>query len=225
MPPLRFLVLHGFGSNSDVTTIQLQPLLRALMAQNLVDDFEHMQGTIDTPRGPGVGDFFEGPFYSYYHWPPTPSEKHELSIQDAYDDLDAHLEDDGPYDGVIGFSHGGTLLAGYLADLTTRQPTEELPVRCAVFLCSFPPFRMDEKEKPQWRLEGMEFLQRLPSLHLVGAQDWAYEHSVRLFGHAAPDRAVLVKHKKGHEVPGDTETVGQMVTAFKDLHMKVAFGF
>jgi predicted esterase len=92
--------------------------LRSLLAQTGVASFEWYEGTIATEAGPGVSVMFEGPYYQYFSWPPTASEDDELSIREACEDLEDHIEENGPYDAILGFSQGSTLLAEFLCDYT-----------------------------------------------------------------------------------------------------------
>ncbi|KAF2215725.1 hypothetical protein CERZMDRAFT_89976, partial [Cercospora zeae-maydis SCOH1-5] len=60
---------------------------------------------------------------------------------EAYELLYDVIEDDGPFDGILGFSHGGTLASGFIMHHMAMRPSEPLPFRCALFFNALPPFR------------------------------------------------------------------------------------
>jgi len=226
MPSLRFLVLHGAGSSAEIMSTQLRPLQQQLEGENLAE-FDYAEGTLETEAGPGLENFFEPPYYSFHAWPPTASDRDEKTIQDAFDELEEVLEEDGPYDGIIGFSHGGMLLSSFLADWSSRRPGEDLPCKCAVFVSSFPPFRMEngDLQKPVWRNEGLEYLKRLPTLHIMGKADFVYDHSQRLLGLCGEGDAIKIVHDKGHELPTDSSAVKEIVDGMRRLNQRVVCGF
>ncbi|KAH9890820.1 hypothetical protein F4778DRAFT_752323 [Xylariomycetidae sp. FL2044] len=85
MPALRFLCLHGAGTNAQILDSQLEPLMRELAKDNSAT-FHSTEGDVESEPGPGVEGFFEGPFFSYYKWPRTLHDD-EQSIAEAYDML------------------------------------------------------------------------------------------------------------------------------------------
>ena len=86
----------------------------------------------------GVDTFFAGPYYCFY-WLPSSKE-----VQAAYDLILDAIEEDGPFDGVIGFSQGAALAASYLLqDARSAQPSNSF--KCAIFFCASMPFDMDSK--------------------------------------------------------------------------------
>lgn len=92
----------------------------------------------------GIDAFFPGPYLSYYTLP-TPEE-----VQNAFDMIDEIIEEEGPFDGVIGFSQGSALASSYiLNDLRSGRPCN--PFKCAIFFNATvpwdlrsPPFHVSE---------------------------------------------------------------------------------
>ncbi|KAL4894910.1 hypothetical protein BDV59DRAFT_192302 [Aspergillus ambiguus] len=112
--------------------------------------FHFLEGDIDSDPGPGIAGFYDGPYYSYYKFPqpfsnPDPD---DASLLHAYDRLYGVLDTEGPFDGILGFSHGGTLAAGFLIYHAKLYPQEPPLLRCAIFINSLPPFRMDPDQDP-----------------------------------------------------------------------------
>src|SRR4051812_29511175 len=75
--------------------------------------FEFLQGRVSCGAGPGISAVFEPPYFSFYNWPRTFDPSDDDSMHDAYALLEDTLAEQGPFDGLLGFSHGGTLAAGY----------------------------------------------------------------------------------------------------------------
>jgi hypothetical protein len=69
------------------------------------------------------------------------------ALEEAYDMIYEAIEEDGPFDGILGFSQGATLAFQFLVEHAKRNPYEVpgegASFRCAVFICGMPPFRMD----------------------------------------------------------------------------------
>ncbi|GAT28019.1 hypothetical protein RIB2604_02500940 [Aspergillus luchuensis] len=143
---MRFLCLHGIGSNAEVFNAQLSAIQAALGSQH---EFVFVDGDIPSEAGPGrltslystneahlctgVYGVAEGPYFSFFNLP-TASQ-----IYDAFELIDQALEDDGPFDGIFGFSQGASVAASYLL----RNQDAHLPFKCAVFFCATAPFNVE----------------------------------------------------------------------------------
>ncbi|KAM3077721.1 hypothetical protein ACMFMG_007045 [Clarireedia jacksonii] len=83
--------------------------------------------------------FFPGPYYSYFTVP-SPG-----AVLTAIDRLEEFIDVQGPFDGILGFSHGAALAASYLLHDSTRQhPRNDF--RCAVFFCAIQCWNLDSPE-------------------------------------------------------------------------------
>nr|QTE76001.1 ScyR1 [Scytalidium album] len=193
MPAMRFLCLHGAGTN----------------------------GEIESLPGPGVEGFYEAPFLSYYKWPRTFHDD-EQSIMEAYDLLYETIEEDGPFDGIIGFSHGGALATGFMAHHAAKNPYDSPLFQCAIFFNSMPPFRMDDEQNPIFE-KGLEGKIRIPTLHVMGTKDFAYKYSVNLYNLCDSKSSSIVLHDKGHEIPRDGKAVSKIAAAIRDLGSRSMF--
>ena len=71
-------------------------------------EFNFIEGEVDSAPGPGIEDVFDGPYYSFYNWPRTFNPDDDRSVTEAYDLIYEMIEEDGPIDGILGFSHGAT---------------------------------------------------------------------------------------------------------------------
>ncbi|TQB72748.1 hypothetical protein MPDQ_006464 [Monascus purpureus] len=214
---MRLLCLHGWGTNVKILQAQLNPLMRELQRDNTAV-FHFIEGDIEATPGPGIEGFFDGPFYSYYKFPRTFDDTDaDESMLEAYELLYEVVEQDGPFDGVLGFSHGGTLASGFLVHHAKTRPYDPPPFRCAVFLNSLPPFRMESLDKTPVVDEGLEGYINIPTLSIAGRKDFAYKFSLALHGLCDPRVSHLVVHDKGHDVPRDPKNVSAMAQAIRAL--------
>lgn len=172
--------------------------------------------------GPGISGFFDGPYLSYYTWPRSFDQADDASVLDAYRLLYEIIEDEGPFDGVIGFSHGAALAFGFLADHARKNPFDAPLFRCSVFLGAMPPFRMNEAQVITYD-QGMDNVVRIPTLHVTGKLDFVYQHSLKLFALCSGSWAKLLTHEKGHEIPKDPKNVNALVGAIKEMIHAVSF--
>ena len=141
---------------------------------------------------------------------------------EAYDLLYETIEEDGPFDGVLGFSHGGTLAAGFLAHHAKQHPYGPAPFQCAIFISSLPPFQIDDAEQLHFDDSLLGYI-NIPTVHVVGTTDFVYNHSLRLYKLCNASSASLVVHDKGHEIPGDRKFVTAMAKALRNLGTRASF--
>jgi len=218
MPPLRFLCLHGTGTSVPIFQAQLRPLARQLEEDHSAE-FHFIEGEVCAPPGPGVEGFFDGPFYSYWNFPQSRSEEDERSLNEAYEYIYDVVESEGPFDGILGFSHGATLASSFVAHHATRDPFNPL-FRCAVFFCGLEPFVLDE--------DGSFVVHKafkdkiiIPTLHVIGKTDFVRTYSERLYDACEPTSRQLITHERGHEIPSGLREVKQIAKAIQDLNQRV----
>ncbi|OAG12506.1 DUF341 domain protein [Paraphaeosphaeria sporulosa] len=198
---MRFLCLHGFGTNNQIFKMQTTAL-RYELTNHDEHSFEFVQGVFPVSKPAELGslsDFEEGHF-GYYD-PESPS-----SALAALDQLDAFIRSHGPFDGVIGFSHGAQLAASYIVHKKLEGLASVSPFKCAIL---FSPLGVyDSKE---WLASGL--VQKLdikdngcaidiPTLLVWGITDpWKEEaHGVSLL--CNPQTTYTFVHSGGHEIPG-----------------------
>ncbi|PWY81669.1 hypothetical protein BO94DRAFT_520435 [Aspergillus sclerotioniger CBS 115572] len=215
--PLKLLCLHGWGTNVKIFQSQLGGLMADLRRDNTAT-FHFVEGDVDSAPGPGIAGFYDGPYYSYYHFPLPLSdpESGNASLMDAYDWLYDVVNEDGPFDGILGFSHGGTLAAGFLIHHAKTYPREAPLFRCAIFINSLPPFRMDPGGDPVVDSDLGGYI-NIPTVTIAGVQDPLLEYSIALYQLCDPNKATWVVHSKGHDVPGDKKNVSSITTAIRKL--------
>ncbi|KAF5851553.1 hypothetical protein GGP41_004407 [Bipolaris sorokiniana] len=207
MPQLRGLYLSG-------------SLIRDLESDHTAT-FHFTERVVDSGPGPKVEDFFKGPYYSYYNWP-RPSEDDGITVEEAYDQHLDLIETEGPFDAVIGFSHGGTLACGLLAQWSTRHPYEAPPFKCAIILNRFSTFVISRNGDfiSEKNLKGRI---TVPTLHVVGRKDFIYEHSLKLHQICEDKNATLIQNDRGHEIPKEPKFVAKIAAAIRRLSREIMF--
>ncbi|GAB5360619.1 hypothetical protein AAMO2058_000642700 [Amorphochlora amoebiformis] len=131
----------------------------------------------------------------------------------SLDVLKTHLDENGPYDGVFGFSQG----ASAAALLCAKYPSS---FRFAVLVSGFVP--RDEElahmlRKAQAKEKGIQMLR---SLHVFGANDTLVlpERSRELAGFFG-DSAETHQHTGGHFVPSGVEFRKKLKEFLSDVHL------
>lgn len=133
------------------------------------------------------------------------------------------IEEEGPFDGILGFSHGATLALQFLLQHANKNPLEPdfTLFKCALFLAGPPPFGEDGTRLE--RREGQAPLLRLPTVHIVGKEDFLYEEALKLYGLCEEKSAKLLCHEKGHLVARDKESTSSMAKAIRELGSRIVF--
>ncbi|KAJ5788008.1 hypothetical protein N7457_002998 [Penicillium paradoxum] len=152
---MRFLCLHGHGTNSQILETQLEPL-RAHLPTDWEFDFldgemaaEPATGEMIVQNTPtrchitdeyilsiGIDQIFPGP-YLCYHGEPVPSD-----VWNAYNLIMDVVREEGPFDGVIAFSQGAAVAATIIAHEAEVNPEADV-FKVAVFLSATMPFDME----------------------------------------------------------------------------------
>ena len=65
-------------------------------------------------------------------------------MQSAFDLINEAIEEEGPFDGLVGFSQGAALAASFIIkESNSAEPTH--PFKCAIFFCASVPFDPDSR--------------------------------------------------------------------------------
>ncbi|KAK0386276.1 hypothetical protein NLU13_6113 [Sarocladium strictum] len=221
---MRFLCLHGMGTNSDIYEAQLGPIMAQLDPSH---EFVFVDGTVPCGPADGVETVFPPPCYCYYDKPTTAKLKAACGLV---------LE-------------GGALLASMILHHQAAHPYGPDLFRVAVFTCASLPFdpasadparpdpyhaavcpRTAAVHVEDWApgrtvvdakpingflsplLDGEQPLDRfhparekgriaIPTLHVLGSLD-PFSPQSRLLAHLCAD-SVVVEHGMGHLLPRD----------------------
>jgi Ran GTPase-activating protein (RanGAP) involved in mRNA processing and transport len=197
---LRVLVLHGHKQNATSFKKSTKKILRPLasLVELVFVDSPHFYQPPEA-TGSDMADHFQKSAHNktFWHMSDDPSTMHYTGLEDSIRYIDEKCRDEGPFQGIIGFSQGGCL-AALLALLQDRHSPRVLHcefqfvVMISAFLCRDvrPEFCMLEGG-------GQEGI-ALPSFHSWGLAD-ALMHPARSEALAGRFRgSVAVTHPGGH---------------------------
>jgi len=161
---------------------------------------------------------------NYYTWPRSFDPDDDKTVSEAYELLYEIIKEEGPFDGVIGFSHGATLAFGFLAQHAKKNPYDasDALFRCGIFIGAIPPFRMNDAKNIIYD-EGLQNSVRIPTLHVAGKNDFVYSHSIKLHALCNKQWTKLSVHNKGHEIPSDPKNVGALAEGIRELIREANF--
>ncbi|KAF2650361.1 DUF341 domain protein [Lophiostoma macrostomum CBS 122681] len=196
---MRFLCLHGIGTNNHVLEIQTATIRYELGDSHM---YEFVEGTETAPIASEIKSLYpSSDAYFTYFLPDS------TSILRAIEQLDQYIAEEGPFDGAIGFSQGAGLLSTYLIKLSQESPQAPLPLKCAVFFSAASIFSLRELAEGRVKLldpqiEGQVPLLSLPTAHIWGQKDEKFDKESKLLSLLCDKRLRhIFVHGEGHEIP------------------------
>ncbi|CEJ92558.1 Putative DUF341 domain-containing protein [[Torrubiella] hemipterigena] len=129
---MKILCLHGVGSSGAILEAQMANLRR-----ELDPSFElvFIDGPFECERGPGIPEHQPGPFFS------NTQGYSPMEIAQATEYLEEALEQEGPFDGVFGFSQGAALTLSYCYQ--QQAAGNPLPFKFAILFSTAIPLSPD----------------------------------------------------------------------------------
>lgn len=197
---LRVLCLHGYHGSAAVLRSQLLPLITG--TESLVDYV-----LVDAPAR-ASGDFgwwhaVDTPNSSPREDPGVSGSRHYLGWGRTHEWLATLFAEQGPFDGVLGFSQGAAL-TGLLAGLRapSGNATAERPVQFdfAVVISGFPSVDPDHAQLYQSK-DSFD----VPSLHIVGRNDFLVPPPLSFDLASRFTSPVILEHAGGHIITGTAE--------------------
>ncbi|MCJ1298808.1 hypothetical protein MMC08_001598 [Hypocenomyce scalaris] len=212
---MRFLCLHGRGTNGEVFEFQTAEAFRHLLPDNYSYTFP--DGEHDCPAAPGVEKLIPGPYLCWY------SDDSLKSIAEQHEVVSEIIEDEGPFDVVMGFSQGAALAASIILHHQIEQPLSPPLFRAAVFISSFRPFSRDPSlgvditedpgtYAPPSAKEGLARCRwmdpavtkariQIPTAHIYGDKDEFLNQALELVKLSEMSLASTFVHQGGHDIP------------------------
>lgn len=143
-------------------------------------------------------------------WPYNISQADHYTIDRALETIKTSIINDGPYDGVIGFSQGAGL-AGILCNCIQNiapASANQGPFKFAILYSGF-------RAQPDELQHYYDTPIKTPTLHILGSLDTVVseERSMKLYNACAEDSRTLLHHPGGHFVPNSKPLV-KAVTDF-----------
>lgn len=141
----------------------------------------------------------------------------------AVKDLEDYVEENGPFDCVVGFSLGAALAATLL--LQPGRHSARHRIRSAVFLCGTLPCDWAELEQSKLRFlraRDSNKVISIPSVHAWSPEDVDYPgQGEQLFEMCEEKNRVQVLHSAGHGVPSQHFEVEAIAGAIRDMIAKL----
>ena len=247
----RILCLHGGGTSALIFKIQLRNITHAL---GPYFNFIFLDAPFISSAGPGVLPIF-AELAPYYRWMPAEdytSRGVEKGIKEQEDAAkrtrekilramreDTEAGNTGDVVGVMGFSQGGRMTAGLLADQSEENVFPGLPqFQFGVMLCaSYPPYSTSNASKAPSDWSGPkdhhgimdpplpEEVLTVPSVQVRGLLDPHLEKGRRLGKYFGGELKEEREFEMGHNLPqasGDTTSGGLVSThEIRDAILKI----
>ncbi|KAJ5950217.1 uncharacterized protein N7479_008630 [Penicillium vulpinum] len=222
---MRFLCLHGRGTNSEIFKRQTDALRHELGDSH---SYDFVDGTFPSALNEGLLVFKpsdqqiltrldlrellppDDETFAYCN-PSSPQ-----SCIKAFNDLEHYVQAEGPYDGVMGFSLGATFAMSWMFKKLREQKDEkpvQLPFKVGIFFSA--PGLLQYHDLLAGQLFGSKFnpadgLLDIPTAHIWGCHDRDKEKAEA--ASQACDEAVrsVFVHDKGHEIPISSDNVISM---------------
>jgi len=184
--------------------------------QNL--ELHFVDGLVVTEGQEDMKGMFPEPYYS---WCSMSSDKKLVdyeSVKQALDFVQDIIEEDGPFDGIMGFSQGAALALALLLLYAAEHPLDPAYAICKWVIF----FSCVGIDREQNQLDHGSLLS-IPSLHILDQSD-------SLLGTGGsnvacePGSAKFIFHERGHTIPRDNVTVNRILDAVQDLqHRAMVF--
>ncbi|KAJ5729752.1 uncharacterized protein N7483_004260 [Penicillium malachiteum] len=209
---MKFLCLHGASTNSEIFEIQTGGLRQQLSKKG--HTFKFMNGRLASPVEGELEGVVDGPFFNHYDRDTSPG----ATVGEAIEHTQRFIEEQGPFDAVMGFSQGAALAAAMIIEHAKTHPGQPPLFRAAVFLCGASP----------WESSGLMLIHptpdtypiNIPTANVVGRQDPIYEASMKLYGLCEPSKAMLYDHGSRHMIPFDMKHTEGMIKVIEDTIAK-----
>lgn len=179
---------------------------------------------------------YEKPYFSFFSWTDPPTDGDLRSISDAYQLIYDLIEEEGPFDAIMGFSLGATLACAFLLHHADKYPFDMpfVHFKYAIFIAGSAPRVSDTIDL----LPNTYSTVTIPTLHIAGKQDSIYNNGVKdLYEMCGGDsstltpddssagRAIFLSHESGHVIPRNKEDVGNIAKAIISLHHQSLFAW
>ncbi|TAQ85427.1 hypothetical protein B7494_g6245 [Chlorociboria aeruginascens] len=235
---MKFLCLPGAFGSAKSFEVQLAPFCKELVSDGTAS-FYFTQGTVPCTPPLAFTDYYgPPPHYRFIEFDgikghdildrlrdfpdgvnpedvmrelmPKGENDARQNIREALDTLYQTMEDQGPFDGIIGYSEGATIAATMILDEQRRLTDEgrEPQIKAAIFFAGWPPIIPETKQLVL--LDESDYVIGIPTCHVIGARDPYIHGAMALFNVCEGDVAHLFDHGKGHTIPRDARTIKEL---------------
>ncbi|KAE8344558.1 hypothetical protein BDV24DRAFT_160298 [Aspergillus arachidicola] len=131
------------------------------------------------------------------------------SCRQAARDIEGYIKEEGPFDGIIGFSLGATMALSWLVNWYQANGSDVAPFKVAVFFSNArQPY--DHDALAMDRIAYLNSTQigkviDMPTAHIWGSADPQAEEAQRAVDFCDSEKRSIFVHGKGHEIPSSVE--------------------
>ncbi|KAI4595033.1 hypothetical protein KJ359_007286 [Pestalotiopsis sp. 9143b] len=237
---MKFLCLPGAYGSAEKFKVQLAPLVKELTSDNSAEfRFIDAPCEAVPPKG-FEDFFGKPPYYRFIEPDDKTSEETDplsrirdfpecdtpeetmrelmkegvascvLSTISAIQFLFKIMEEEGPFEGIIGYSEGATMAGTLLLAEQRRKELEgyEPMIKCAIFFAGWPP--LDPQTFAMVLSDETETMIDIHTCHIIGSLDPYVGGSLALYNACDPDIAYMFDHGKGHTLPRDAAVIKEL---------------
>lgn len=180
-------------------------------------EYEFIDGEERADPPFGLDLIYPGPYLQY------------ASCADAIDRALAYLEEvineEGPFDGVIGFSQGAACAARLLLHCQKADPNACPPFKVAIFLCTASLFYGNVQEYNMSMEIVSDLAISIPTVHVIGKSDPHRPFGLDLIKLCDPKLCGVVDHQMGHEIPKDAVVTSKILKVIESAVRSTQTGY
>ncbi|KAL3479545.1 serine hydrolase FSH [Aspergillus californicus] len=124
---MKIVYLHPWGASAEIFESQISPIC-ALIGES--HEYVFLDGPVSCGPAKEIPPSMPGPFHNWYDGLSS------SQVREAHDFVMDVIEDEGPFDGVIGFSQGAALALSILYHHEICHPNRPPLFRFAIFFCA-----------------------------------------------------------------------------------------
>ncbi|CAD8166722.1 unnamed protein product [Paramecium octaurelia] len=186
----KVLCFHGFGTNSELLSYQLRQFKKEFKDI----DFITLNGPIPLNRNvimdESIAKMLENKnIYSWLNFLQFKNNDIDSIFSPALEEVVKILKEQGPFFGVMGFSQGSAIAVRLASKIAAGEIDLGYDLKCFIFVSA------QANHIP----ETKQFLCRIPSLHLIGFNDFVVDKSLGLVVQFL--NPYVIYHNQGHKVP------------------------
>lgn len=141
-------------------------------------------------------------------WPNSESDPNHYGLEDSFRSIRRSINEDGPYDGLMGFSQGAGLVGLLCTDKVRHTILPELgkTLKFAILYSGF-------RAAPDFHQHYYETPITVPSLHFMGSLDTVVseERTTRFYNSCDEKTRTMIVHPGGHFVPNSKDLVTKVI--------------
>ncbi|XP_062113544.1 uncharacterized protein LOC133824617 [Humulus lupulus] len=185
----RFLCLHGFRTNGKIMKTQI-----GKWPQSVLDklDLTFLDAPFPALGKSDVEGIFDPPYYEWFQFNKEFNEY--TNFEECLKFIEDFMVENGPFDGLLGFSQGAILSAGLPGLQAKGLALTKVPKLKALIIIGGAKFKSTEVAENAYA-SPIDCL----SLHFLGEQDFLKPYGLELLENCLDP--LVIHHPKGHTVP------------------------